>query len=53
MQVGHGWGATRFTQGERVTGLLAPVIVATGKLDELSKGYVRMNEDLKKEAEGR
>ncbi|KAF4966739.1 hypothetical protein FSARC_5604 [Fusarium sarcochroum] len=43
--------STRFTQGERFSGILAPVVGAMGKLDELSEGYVRMNRDLKQMAE--
>ncbi|KAJ8111757.1 hypothetical protein OPT61_g5720 [Boeremia exigua] len=38
---------TRFTQGETFFGLLAPVVWLSGKLDVLTKGYERMNEDLK------
>ncbi|KAF5632987.1 hypothetical protein F25303_9270 [Fusarium sp. NRRL 25303] len=43
--------STRFTQGERFTGILAPVAAAAGKLNELQEGYVRMNQDLKKVVE--
>ncbi|KAF4439063.1 Polyketide cyclase dehydrase [Fusarium acutatum] len=43
--------STRFTQGERFSGILAPIAAAAGKLNELQKGYVRMNSDLKREAE--
>lgn len=39
--------ATRFIQGERFSGILAPVVGAMGKLDDLRKGYARMNLDLK------
>jgi hypothetical protein len=42
---------TRFTQGERFTGLLAPMIGMTGKLEELRAGYARMNNDLKRHVE--
>ncbi|KAJ4253885.1 hypothetical protein NW762_010283 [Fusarium torreyae] len=44
-------GSTRFTQGERFSGILAPVVGAMGKLGELREGYVRMNRDLKRAAE--
>ncbi|CZR48946.1 uncharacterized protein FPRO_12386 [Fusarium proliferatum ET1] len=40
-------GSTRFTQGERFSGILAPIAAAAGKLNELQEGYVRMNQDLK------
>ncbi|KAF5243373.1 hypothetical protein FANTH_8194 [Fusarium anthophilum] len=43
--------STRFTQGERFSGILAPIAAAAGKLNELQEGYVRMNRDLKKEVE--
>lgn len=43
---------TRFTQGERISGLLAPVVEAMGKLEELRSGYARMNGDLKRAVEG-
>ncbi|RKL32898.1 hypothetical protein BFJ72_g10398 [Fusarium proliferatum] len=43
--------STRFTQGERFSGILAPIAAAAGKLNELQEGYVRMNRDLKKVAE--
>ncbi|KAI8722793.1 hypothetical protein NCS52_00424200 [Fusarium sp. LHS14.1] len=43
--------STRFTQGERFSGILAPVVGAMGKLDELREGYVRMNRDLKEVVE--
>ncbi|KAH7213292.1 uncharacterized protein BKA55DRAFT_546517 [Fusarium redolens] len=43
--------STTFTQGERFSGILAPVAAAMGKLDELREGYVRMNEDLKRAVE--
>jgi hypothetical protein len=44
--------STRFTQGERFSGILAPVVSAMGKLEELKQGYVRMNQDLKQAVEG-
>ncbi|KAI6764360.1 hypothetical protein HG530_008149 [Fusarium avenaceum] len=44
--------STRFTQGERFSGILAPVLGAIGKLEELREGYVRMNQDLKQVVEG-
>jgi hypothetical protein len=44
--------STRFTQGERFSGILAPVAAAMGKLGELREGYVRMNQDLKCAVEG-
>ncbi|KAF5676903.1 hypothetical protein FHETE_1965 [Fusarium heterosporum] len=44
--------STRFTQGERFSGILAPVVGVMGKLEELRVGYVRMNEDLKQVVEG-
>ncbi|KAH7196317.1 uncharacterized protein B0J16DRAFT_31 [Fusarium flagelliforme] len=44
--------STRFLQGERFSGILAPIIGAMGKLEELREGYVRMNQDLKKAVEG-
>ncbi|RBR16184.1 hypothetical protein FVER53590_25685 [Fusarium verticillioides] len=43
--------STRFTQGERSSGILAPIAAAAGKLNELQEGYVRMNRDLKKVVE--
>ncbi|CEI63543.1 hypothetical protein FVEN_g6674 [Fusarium venenatum] len=43
---------TRFVQGERFSGMLAPIVGAMGKLEELREGYVRMNQDLKKAIEG-
>ncbi|KAF5552657.1 polyketide cyclase dehydrase [Fusarium mexicanum] len=43
--------STRFTQGERFSGILAPIAAAAGKLNELQEGYVRMNRDLKEEVE--
>ncbi|KNB16135.1 hypothetical protein FOXG_14596 [Fusarium oxysporum f. sp. lycopersici 4287] len=42
---------TRFTQGERFSGILAPIAAAAGKLNELQEGYVRMNRDLTKVVE--
>ncbi|KAF5699568.1 hypothetical protein FGLOB1_11279 [Fusarium globosum] len=45
--------STRFTQGERFSGILAPIAAAAGKLNELQEGYVRMNQDLKKVVEER
>lgn len=44
--------STRFTQGERFSGILAPVLGALGKLEELREGYVRMNHDLKQVVQG-
>ncbi|KAF4456662.1 hypothetical protein F53441_1218 [Fusarium austroafricanum] len=32
--------STRFTQGERFSGVLAPVVAAMGKLNELREGYI-------------
>lgn len=43
--------STRFTQGERFSGVLALLVAAMGKLDELREGYVRMNKDLKRVVE--
>ncbi|KAL6918668.1 hypothetical protein FSHL1_002667 [Fusarium sambucinum] len=43
---------TRFVQGERFSGILAPIVGAMGKLEELREGYVRMNQDLKRAIEG-
>lgn len=45
--------STRFTQGECFSGILAPVVSAMGKLEELKQGYVRMNQDLKQVVEGK
>ncbi|KAF5710353.1 polyketide cyclase dehydrase [Fusarium mundagurra] len=45
--------STRFTQGERFSGILAPIAAAAGKLNELQQGYVRMNQDLKQAVEER
>lgn len=39
---------TSFTQGERFSGLLVPMISRLGKFQEMEEGYVRMNQDLKK-----
>lgn len=44
--------STRFIQGERITGLLAPIVKAMGKLEQLRLGYLRMNDDLKRRVEG-
>ncbi|KAG8674065.1 hypothetical protein FPOAC2_00039 [Fusarium poae] len=44
-------GSTRFVQGERFSGILAPIVGAMGKLEELREGYVKMNQDLKKAME--
>ncbi|KAK7935896.1 hypothetical protein PG985_001391 [Apiospora marii] len=49
---GEDGGQTLFTQGELFTGLVVPVSRALGTLDELQAGYVRMNEDLRRRAEG-
>lgn len=49
---GEDGGQTLFTQGELFTGLVVPVSRALGILDELQAGYVRMNEDLRRRAEG-
>lgn len=49
---GEDGGQTLFTQGELFTGLVVPVSRALGTLDELQAGYVRMNEDLRRWAEG-
>lgn len=42
---------TRFSQGERFSGLLAPMVWLSGKLGVLEKGYEKMNDDLKKYVE--
>jgi hypothetical protein len=49
---GDGTTSTRFVYGEQFSGILAPIIGAMGKLEELRQGYVRMNQDLKKVVEG-
>ncbi len=43
-------GRTRFLHGERFTGLLIPFL--GGMLDKTARGYVLMNEALKKRVEG-
>jgi hypothetical protein len=43
----------RFSQGEKFTGLLVPVISLGKTFAELKQGYARMNQDLKTFAESR
>jgi hypothetical protein len=43
----------RFSQGEKFTGLLVPVVGLGKTFAELKQGYVRMNQDLKGYAESR
>ncbi|KAK7967935.1 uncharacterized protein PG986_002212 [Apiospora aurea] len=43
---------TLFTQGELFSGLMVPVTRAMGLFEQLRTGYDRMNEDLRRRAEG-
>lgn len=44
-------GATRFTHGERFSGLLAPLIMSGRMLAATERGFVAMNDALKRQSE--